>query len=168
MRITLPAVVAMLFVIGVVSCSGGDGGGIEASDGKPSGSIRAIWVESQVIDDAVAIALRDVRENWHTHFAADLDGKTTNFMAYSLDGDIHVGANVCPPCRSVGFSLDGDRLLCDSCGTVFDAKTGSGIRGACKAFPKAEVDHQVVGGQIVMQQKYLAVAYENTTEAGWP
>jgi nitrite reductase/ring-hydroxylating ferredoxin subunit len=91
-----------------------------------------------------------------------------NFMAYDLNGEKYVRANVCPPCRSIGFSLSGDTLVCDSCGTRFSANTGDGISGACKDFPKAEVVTAINGDNYSMELGDLVAAYENTEKPGWP
>lgn len=102
------------------------------------------------------------------HFKVPTDNGDLTFMAYTEDGDIDVRANVCPPCRSIGFSLNGNVLVCDSCRTRFGADTGAGISGACKDFPKADVAYQINGDAIAMQMGDLVTAYEDTTEPGWP
>jgi hypothetical protein len=89
-------------------------------------------------------------------------------MAYKLNGGRYVRANVCPPCRSVGFSLSGDILVCNSCGTRFKASTGAGISGACRDYPKAEVAHVISGDNLTMDIDDLVTAYENTQRPGWP
>ncbi len=87
-------------------------------------------------------------------------------MAYVLDGEISVRANVCPPCRSIGFSLEEAVLICDRCATTFAAKTGKGIEGACVDFPKASVPYEVNGGNITMEDSDLIAAYQDTIESG--
>ena len=89
-------------------------------------------------------------------------------MAYGLDGEIYVRSNVCPPCWSVGFSLQRDILVCDTCLTTFKAKTGDGIEGACVDYPKAAVLYEVSDGKVVMRGNDLLAAYQNTNELGWP
>ncbi|MFH1651537.1 MAG: Fe-S-containing protein, partial [Chloroflexota bacterium] len=95
-------------------------------------------------------------------------GGRLSFMAYEQDGSLIVRANVCPPCRSVGFSLAGDTLVCDSCGTTFKAKTGDGISGACVAYPKAAAAYDINNGQAVLKSADLLTAYQNTTAPGLP
>jgi nitrite reductase/ring-hydroxylating ferredoxin subunit len=91
-----------------------------------------------------------------------------NFMAYVLDGEIYVRANVCPPCWSIGFSLDEDILICDRCATRFKAQTGEGISGACVGYPKAAVPYEINNGNIVMNSTALVAAYQDTIEPSWP
>lgn len=134
---------------------------------KPSGPIKATWIEPQVVGDTVSIPVSEVENNLNVHFNVKGQGEDMNFMAYVLDGEIHVRANVCPPCRSIGFSLEEAILVCDRCATTFKAKTGEGIRGACVDFPKASVPYEVSDGKVVMKSADLITAYQDTIELGW-
>lgn len=136
------------------------------SNPKPSGLIKAKWIEPQVSGNTVSIPVSEVENNWNTHFKIQLQGSTENFMAYKLDGIIYVRANVCPPCKSIGFSLDNDILVCDRCATTFKAKTGAGIQGACVNYPKASVQYKIVNGNIVMNEADLVNAYQDTIKPG--
>ena len=53
-------------------------------------------------------------------------------------------------------------LLCDTCGTVFDAKSGQGMKGPCIAYPKRPVDYQIQTSDIVMKADNLITAYLDT------
>lgn len=141
---------------------------ISAATPKPSGPIKAGWIEPQVNGETVSIPQSEVEKNWNVHFKVDVQGSTETFMAYLLDGKIYVRANVCPPCRSIGYSLDKDILVCDRCATRFKAKSGDGIDGACVNYPKASVAYEVTGGNIVMKKSDLLVAYQNTLKPGLP
>lgn len=135
---------------------------------KPSGPIKAKWIEPQVDGNTVSVPVSDVENNWNIHFKLEAQAGEMNFMAYLLDGKIYVRANVCPPCRSIGYSLDKDILVCDRCATTFKANTGDGIQGACVNYPKALVQYEISDGEIVMKEADLVVAYENTLKPGWP
>jgi len=114
----------------------------------------------------VSISLTEVENDWNTHFKLEIQSDEMNFMAYVLDGEIHVRANVCPPCRSIGFSLEDDILVCDRCATTFEAKAGDGIQGACVDFPKASVPYEITDGNIVMKGADLIDAYQDTIKPG--
>ena len=135
---------------------------------KPSGSIKGTWIEPKVSGDTLSIAQSEIEKNWNVHFKANIQGSTENFMAYLLDGQIYVRANVCPPCQSIGYSLDKDVLVCDRCATKFKAKSGDGISGACVDYPKASVSYQTAGGNLVMKTSDLVTAYQNTLKKGLP
>jgi uncharacterized membrane protein len=141
---------------------------IQATTEKPSGPIKAKLIEAQINGDAVLIPVSDVESDWNTQFALDSQSGKMNFMAYLLKNKIYVRADVCPPCRSIGYSLDGNTLVCDRCATTFKADTGDGVSGACVDYPKALVTYQISNGNIVMKQADLVAAYENTLKPGWP
>jgi nitrite reductase/ring-hydroxylating ferredoxin subunit len=152
------ALVLIAVILIIVSCS---------SDNPPNGDpISATWIEPQVVGDTVAIPLSEVEDNWNVHFNVNTQGEDMNFMAYVLDGDVYVRANVCPPCRSIGFSLEEAVLICDRCATTFGAETGDGINGACVDYPKASVPYEVSDGNVVMEGSDLIAAYEDTLVAG--
>jgi len=138
--------------------SGGDGGNI----------LRATWIQAEIEGDSVAIPVQDIDTAELIQFK--VAGETGNmvFMAYRVDGQLHLRAAICPPCRSVGFSLDGGDLVCDTCGTRFEASSGAGLSGACKGYPKAEATGSVSEGKYVVTMADLANAYENTRTPGWP
>jgi len=135
---------------------------------KPEGPIKAKWIEPQVDGNTVSVPVSDVENNWNIHFKVGKQTGEMNFMAYLLDGKTYVRANLCPPCRSIGYSLDDDILVCDRCATLFEAKTGDGIKGACVDYPKASVQYEISDGKIIMKEADLVAAYEDTLKPGWP
>lgn len=171
-RITLTGLILLLGVTLFAACSGSDStrpvGGDKVVSEPPPGLIKATWITPQMSGEIGSIKLQEVEQNWNTHFGLGDAYDNMNFMAYLYDGQLHVRANVCPPCRSVGFSLDGNELVCDRCGTRFNAETGAGISGACKNYPKAAVTYEIADGQVVMPINELAQAYSDTTVAGLP
>jgi uncharacterized membrane protein len=87
-------------------------------------------------------------------------------MAYKIGDTTNVRSNICPPCRSIGFSLRGSTLVCDTCSTTFDTQNGIGIAGACKNFPKEQVPFTTAGGDLVMTKADLVAAYQATLTPG--
>lgn len=162
LRKTIIGALLLFLALIIVACSGPN------SNPAPSGPIKATWIEPQVLGDTVSIPVSEVENNWNVHFKVEMQDSNMTFMAYVLDGEIYVRANVCPPCHSIGYSLDEDILVCDRCATTFNAKTGAGINGACVGYPKAAVPYEIMGGNIVMNSADLITAYQDTVEPGWP
>ena len=162
------AIGAVLFSLILIAVACTDPPSTPTPNPTPSGPIKATWIEPQVVGDTVSIPVTEVENNWNVHFNLKTRDGDMNFMAYIVDGEIYVRANVCPPCRSIGFSLKEDILVCDRCATTFKAKTGEGIEGACVDFPKASVPYEIDGGNIVMKGTDLTAAYQDTVEPGWP
>jgi nitrite reductase/ring-hydroxylating ferredoxin subunit len=137
-----------------------------SSNPKSAGSIKAKWIEPLVNDSAVSIPFNEVKNSWNAVFKISRQGSTLNFMAYALDGELYVRASTCPPCRGITYSLNGDILVCDTCGTTFKAKTGAGIKGACVNYPKAAVQFKIIDGNIVMSETDMVNAYQETLKPG--
>jgi nitrite reductase/ring-hydroxylating ferredoxin subunit len=154
--IALAAALVVALAIVMSACSGG------------GGPVRATWVNASVQGDTATIPLSTIEEKQNVHFRVPYEGGAVNFMAYVTGGAVSVRANVCPPCRSIGFTLDGKELVCDTCRTTFESATGDGIQGACVDFPKAPVAYAITRGNVVMQMTDLAAAYENTLVPGRP
>ena len=158
-KFAMIGIVLLGVILTIVACSGQDAQ-------KP---VTATWIKAQVIGDSVSIPANEVKNDKIVHFSVPVAvGSELAFMAYELDGNLNVRSNVCPPCRSVGFSLSKDTLVCDTCRTTFKAKTGDGISGACVDFPKAAVSYQLTDGNIVMNGADLSAAYQNTIIPGLP
>jgi len=151
-------VLLLSLVLGLTACGG-------SSTASP---IKAQWVQGFPQGDSVTLPLADIQTYGNVHFKVTNAGTTAAFMAYQTADGIIVRANVCPPCRSQGFSLAGDELVCDTCATTFEADSGDGIQGACVDYPKAPVAHIIEGGNIVMTKADLFTAYENTNIPGRP
>jgi nitrite reductase/ring-hydroxylating ferredoxin subunit len=133
---------------------------------KPSGPVKAKEITPTVSGDIVTVPVSVVQSNWNNHFLVNTPGGTMGFMAYVLDGQIYVRASICPPCRGKTYTLDGSTLVCDTCGTTFNARTGLGIAGPCVNFPKASVQYTVADGNLVMKIGDLSTAYQNTLKPG--
>jgi len=158
-RMVVIGIVLIGIVFGIAACSGKEAQKL----------VTATWIKPQVAGDTVSISVSEVNDNKIVHFnVAVALGSEMAFMAYDIDGKLNVRANVCPPCRSIGFSLSKDTLICDTCRTTFKAKTGDGISGACVGYPKAAVPYEISDGKAVMRSNDLLSAYQSTNEPGWP
>ncbi len=156
-KIATITVVLLGVILALAACSGQDA----------QTPVTATWIKPQVAGDTVSIPVSEVNTNKIVHFNVEIAlGGEMAFMAYAIDENFNVRANVCPPCRSIGFSLSKDTLICDTCRTTFMAKTGEGISGACVGYPKAAVPYEISDGKIIMRGNDLLSAYQSTNEPG--
>ena len=172
--------VSTAFFIGGCSGANDTGAAIDNQDitkatgagDQKQGIISPVWLDSAAIelaDNTLSISTSEVDSAKMLHFAFNSgQNDTMNFMAYNFNGNTYVRANVCPPCRSTGFSLDGDNLVCNNCGTRFKAGTGDGVSGACRNYPKAEITYTISDGYLHLDTGDLLTAYLNTVKPGWP
>lgn len=156
-------VLLVMFLAGLVLAAAGCTG---SGSNKPKGPVKARWIAAAVTGDTVSIPKSTVDSYTHVHFNVPYSGHQLAFMAYDLNSKIYVRANVCPPCGSIGFTLSGNTLVCDTCGTTFEAATGRGISGGCVAYPKEEVPYALQGDNMVMNLNDAVNAYANTIQSG--
>ena len=133
---------------------------------KPSGPVDAKWIDAQMNGDTVSIPVSEIANDWNTRFEVQAADGNISAMAYVLNGVIYVRADICPPCRSRGFTLNGNILDCDSCHTKFNASTGDGVSGACVNYPKDSVSYTISDGNVVMSKADIVTAYQNTLKPG--
>ncbi len=133
-----------------------------------SAPASAKWINAGTNGDTVSVNLAEVQRNRMSNFKVNTDAGSISFMAYVFEDKVQVRADICPPCRSNSFTLYPKTLVCDTCGTIFDARNGNGISGGCVAFPKAAVNYEVSQGKMTMKLAELATAYQSTLKPGWP
>ena len=150
----------ILMTLSTVACSG--------NSTRVTTPIKATWITAQISGDVASIPASEVVNNGIVHFKLVTPDGDMAFMAYELEDKTYVRSNICPPCLSVGFSLQKDILVCDTCLTTFKARTGDGIEGACVDFPKASVAYGIIDDSIVMSGDNLIVAHQNTLIPGLP
>jgi hypothetical protein len=144
--------------------------GCSSAANAQEGPYKETVITPMVTNDSVSIPVSVVNSKHNVHFELATTKGNTSFEAYTFNGAIQVRASYCVPCRSTSFTLGGDKLICDTCGTVFSAKDGTGVSGvaACKSYPKAAVAFTTTGGNIVMQSADLQTAFNNTLSPGLP
>lgn len=156
---------ALLVIIVIISALGcvDNKSSISTAGASP---VEGTWIDAKVTEDTVSIPLKSIDDNTNVHFKVNTEIGEISVMAYKLDDKIFVRSNVCPPCNSIGFALDKNTLVCDSCGTVFDATTGSGIEGGCVAYPKENIPYTISDGNIILKIDDVIAAHKKTVEVG--
>ncbi len=151
-------VILLIAILGVIA--------LTACGGKTEERIRASWIKPQVTGSTAAVSVSEVKNNRISHFKVGTAVGEISFMAYELEGKLYTRADICPPCRSERFSLKGSTLVCDSCNTVFDARTGNGVEGACVNYPKASVAYTIAGDRMTLKTEDLISTYRETLKPG--
>lgn len=153
---------ALLGAIAVVlaSCGGASG------SGGPSGRVRPVLVSAAIQGDSMILPMSRVQSVTNARFVVrPASGQQESFMAYVYGGQTYVRASICVPCGGQSYSLQGNRLICDTCGTTFNATTGEGVSGvqACMGYPKQPVQFSVsADGSMVMRTSDLLAAFQKT------
>ncbi|KKG15516.1 hypothetical protein EO98_11080 [Methanosarcina sp. 2.H.T.1A.6] len=153
--------VLLAVVVSLVAAGCTEIGSKGTADASP---VKATWITTQASGNQISIPASSVEEDTNVHFKVKTDSGEIAVMAYKFNGEVFVRSNVCPPCNSIGFTLDQGTLVCDSCGTVFDAATGNGIEGGCVAYPKESIPYTISDGKITMKLGDVVAAHEKTIE----
>ncbi|GEM_PF-5973182 len=155
-RAILATAVIAIIGLAVASC-GGSGS---------SGKYKATFLSPTVQGDTFTIPLTKVQSSVNARFLATTPAGQESFMVYVYKGQTYVRASVCVPCGGRSFTLQGSTLVCDTCGTIFDAATGKGKSGvpACQTYNKAPVAFKVADGNIVMKTADLLSAFQTTLD----
>ncbi|MEL4306173.1 Fe-S-containing protein [Methanococcoides sp. LMO-2] len=161
MRSKLAAYIVIVAVVFAAGCV--DDGAQATAQTKP---VSATWIEPQLIDDTVVIPVQTIEESMNTHFKMETSAGEIAVMAYMLGDEIVVRSNVCPPCGSIGFSLQDELLICDACRTTFDTGTGQGIQGACVDYPKENIPYEETEGNVMIKIDDIVIAHMNTVQRG--
>ena len=135
--------------------------GITANNGD---SIKGTWITTQVNADQISVPVKSIDDYTNIHFKVKTGLGELPVMAYRFNDKIYVRSNECVPCSSQGFSLKDGTLVCDSCGTVFDAVTGKGIEGGCVDYPKESIPYTISGDKINMKVDDVVTAHKKTIE----
>ncbi len=127
---------------------------------KSNVAYRPVSFSTKVSGNTVTLSLAEVAKAGNGNFLVN----NMSFMAYQLDGKYYVRADVCVPCGSRIFTLQNGTLICGSCGTVFNATTGAGMRGvsACMSYAKKAAVYTTDMGNMIMTLDDLTTAYQNT------
>jgi uncharacterized membrane protein len=154
---------ALLSVLALTACSG-QAAAVTAGGKNVNATIKQTNIKALVTGNTVTIPVSAVDKNGNTNFRVDTATDYFMFMAYEYGDKMYVRADVCVPCGSESFTLKNGTLVCNSCGTVFNAQTGVGVSGAkaCMSYSKQPVPFQVTDGNIVMTWTDMSTAYQNT------
>lgn len=78
-------------------------------------------------------------------------------LAYlSEEGRIITAISMCEPCNSTAFHINGNELICNSCGTTWELDNLDAISGSCGKYPPDPIPSRVVGNQIQISELSVA------------
>ena len=127
-----------------------------------SSTVKQVSINAQISGDTVSLPLSVVESNVNSRFLVKTATDTLSFMAYEYNKQLYIRADICPPCGSQSFTLTNGTLVCDRCGTVFNAQTGVGVKGACIRYAKQAVNYVIKDGSIQMKGADLTTAFQKT------
>lgn len=104
-------------------------------------------------DGKIILPLDVVKEKKFVKFDYIGGNKTIPLLAYlTEDGKIVTSISLCEPCDSKDFHIQGNNLICNSCGTTWDLNNLDAISGSCGKYPPDPVPSKVVGNEIQIDE----------------
>ncbi len=99
------------------------------------------------------VSLAAVKEKKLVSFTYDKKGKQIPLMAYLTPaGKLITAVSMCEPCRSTKFHIEGERMVCNTCGTKWELESLQGIEGGCLKYPPDVVAHTLQGNKIQIKE----------------
>ncbi len=102
-----------------------------------------------VKDGTIRLPLEVVKQMKFVAFDYVTQTTVVPLLAYvSGEGKIVTAVSMCEPCNSIRFHIQGDKLICNSCGTTWELNNLEAVSGSCGKYPPDALPNVVVGNQI--------------------
>lgn len=141
-------IVAVIALILIFSQTGGEKD--VATDESPN--IEMTSITATVDGGKITVPLKEVKDNTLVTFAYEGD-QSVPLLAYEDNsGKIVTAISVCEPCNGTEFHIDGDTLVCNTCGTIWELSTHKGISGGCIDYPPEILESEIVGDNVEISE----------------
>ncbi len=120
-------------------------------------------IKTQVVNGKLEIPISAVKENSiiYTEYRKYKRNYYGTFdylplMAYvSPSGRVMVATSICEPCYGSKFYIEGEDLVCVSCGTHWRLSDLMGLFGGCVKYPPEAVPYKFEGDKLLVEEKFL-------------
>lgn len=122
-----------------------------SSTASAAKAIREVFIQPSVDGERISIPVDDVRNNKLVAFDYNSGTKTIPLTAWvTPSGAIKTAIRMCEPCNSTSFRIEGNILVCNTCGTRWDLETLKGISGGCVNYPPDPMPSIIEGGNVII------------------
>lgn len=73
----------------------------------------------------------------------------------SPKGNVILATSLCEPCSGITFHIEGDQLVCNTCGTRWYLENMQGISGGCPQYPPEMFKYTVQGDKLFINKADL-------------
>ena len=116
-------------------------------------AIREVTIQPTVANGKISIPVEEVRKNKLVAFDFQSGGKKVPLTAWvAPSGAIKTAIRMCEPCNSTSFHIEGNQLVCNTCGTRWDLESEKGISGGCTNYPPEPLPSVVDGDNVIIDQ----------------
>ena len=116
-------------------------------------------VNPEVTETEIIISLDEINENNIVYLESEnKNGQLVPLMVYvTPTGRIFAGSSMCEPCRGTKFSLAGETLVCNTCGTTYKIETHEFISGSpvCGSYPPVNMSPVIEEGNVIISRNEI-------------
>lgn len=119
--------------------------------GTGGGNIEMTDIKATVAGNQISVPIDAVKKDKFVYFEYTGGAKPVPLLAYvGPSGKIIAAVSMCEPCKSTRFHIEGDELVCNTCGTRWELETHEGISGGCPEYPPDILTAKTEGGNLVI------------------
>lgn len=135
----------------------GAGGNTATTAAASATALQQTDIPLEVAAGNITVDEAAVRKAGSTYFEYKTIGKTVPLMAYvGPSGKIVTAVSLCEPCRGQKFRIEGDKLICNTCGSIWIVETHKPVSGSCQAYPPDFVPATLENGKVVIPEANVA------------
>ncbi|OGW80625.1 MAG: hypothetical protein A2Z83_06475 [Omnitrophica bacterium GWA2_52_8] len=123
----------------------------------PQNGQQMTLIQPKVGNEKVIIPLDVLKEKKFVKFNYGDPQYGIPMLAYiSTEGKIVTAVSVCEPCNSTAFHINGDKIVCNACGSTWELNTLESVSGSCGRYPPDALPNTVVGNEIQIEERLVA------------
>ena len=101
-------------------------------------------VNNKLDGDKVVLSLSEVKQAGIIYTQVPVGNSYMPITSYiAPSGRLVVAFSMCEPCNSDTFRIDGEQIICESCGTIWTLEELNPISGGCMNHPPEEIYYEV-------------------------
>lgn len=149
--VVVPA--ALIIIVGFVLFLQNQSSSMASADAPAANAVREVPITHTVADGKISIPVEEVRKNKLVIFDYNNGSKTIPLTAWvTPSGAIKSAVRVCEPCNGTSFRIEGNTMVCNTCGTRWDLETLRGISGGCQKYPPEALPSTIAGDNLVIDE----------------
>ena len=114
-------------------------------------------IGATVENGTIVLSLELLKEKKFIRFVYGDSSSGLPLLAYiSGEGKVVTAVSMCEPCNSTTFHIQGDKIICNSCGTTWELNTLEAVSGSCGRFPPDALPNTVVGNKVHINEQLVA------------
>ncbi len=114
-------------------------------------------IGATVENGSIVLSLDLLKEKKLIRFVYGDSSSGLPLLAYiSGEGKVITAVSMCEPCNSTMFHIQGDKIICNSCGTTWELNTLEAVSGSCGRFPPDALPNTVVGNKVHINEQLVA------------